>query len=87
MTNTQLHRHAINTLSLIDENVKAIKACKDNLVLLQYDTALTESMKAVFIEQQQGFLATLRDIKRNNVETYAEAMKRLVQPIIDKINY
>ena len=87
MTNTQLHQHAINTLSLIDENVKAIKDCKDNLVTLQYDPSLDESMKGIFIEQQQGFLATLRDIKRKNVETYAEAMKRLVQPIIDKINY
>ena len=87
MTNTQLHQHAIDTLNLIAENVKAIKACKDNLVLLQYDTALTASMKAVFIAQQHDFLTTLRDIKRKNVETYAEAMKRLVQPIIDKINY
>jgi hypothetical protein len=82
LTHSQLHAKAIEILALIADNNAAIKATKDNLVLLEKDPVLYGQMKDVFISQQHDTLNAFRDIKAMNVQTYAEIMQQLTEPIM-----
>ena len=87
MTNSQiqLHKQALDTLHLIEENNTQIAKMYDKCVEIEKCHNTSPSFKKMFIEQFHDMIRSTRAIKLKNAATYAEIMAKLVQPAMDRM--
>jgi hypothetical protein len=85
LTHTQLHTMAVEVLAEINRINEAIRKNQDRCVLIEKGNEYTGSLKRDFIAEFHSIIADLRKVKAANVNQYAEIMRRLNEPIVNRM--
>lgn len=85
LTHTQLHTMAVEVLAEINRINEAIRKNQDRCVLIEKGNEYTGSLKRDFIAEFHSIITDLRKVKADNVNQYAEIMRRLNEPIVKRM--
>jgi hypothetical protein len=76
---------AVEVLAEINRINEAIRKNQDRCVLIEKGNEYTGSLKRDFINEFHSIIADLRQVKAANVNQYAEIMRRLNEPIVNRM--
>jgi hypothetical protein len=85
MTHSELHAMAIEVLAEINKNTEAIRKNQDRCVMIEKGNEYVGSLKRDFIAEFHAIIDETRRIRQININQYAEIMRRLNAPIIERM--
>ena len=85
MTHSSLHAMAIEVLAEINKNTEAIRKNQDRCVMIEKGNEYVGSLKRDFIAEFHTIIDETRRIRQININQYAEIMRRLNAPIVNRM--